>query len=241
MVAYDKKGNPVTTGDLEVGNAMIAWMLPSINPTLMQTVEGQPCFVHAGPFANIAVGQCSIVADQIGLKLFDYHVTESGFGADIGFEKFWNVKCRFSGLIPNVSVLTATVRGLKHHGVNAGALPCPPGKPVPKEYFSSAKETMKWLEEGVQNAVHHVRTIKKAGINPVVCINAFHFDSDEEHDRDSPGLRGGRRPGGGVQALAVRRRRRPGICRCGHGRLQRQAEIQVPLSQRAAPAASALS
>jgi formate--tetrahydrofolate ligase len=181
VVAYDKKGNPVTTGDLEVGNAMMAWMVPSINPTLMQSVEKQPVFVHAGPFANIAVGQSSIVSDQIGLKLFDYHVTESGFGADIGFEKFWNVKSRFSGLVPNVAVLTATVRGLKHHGVNAGALPCPPGKPVPKEYFSASKETMAWLEEGVQNAVHHVRTIKKAGINPVVCINSFHFDSDEEH------------------------------------------------------------
>jgi formate--tetrahydrofolate ligase len=181
VVAYDKKGNPVTTGDLEVGNAMMAWMVPSINPTLMQSVEKQPVFVHAGPFANIAVGQSSIVSDQIGLKLFDYHITESGFGADIGFEKFWNVKSRYSGLIPNVSVLTATVRGLKHHGVNAGALPCPPGKPVPKEYFSASKETMKWLEEGVQNAVHHVKTIKKAGINPVVCINSFHFDSDEEH------------------------------------------------------------
>jgi formyltetrahydrofolate synthetase len=181
VVCYDRAGHPITTKDLEVGNAMTAWMLPSINPTLMQTVEKQPCFVHAGPFANIAVGQSSIVADQIGLKLFDYHITESGFGADIGFEKFWNVKCRFSGLIPNVSVLTATVRGLKHHGVNSGALPCPPGKPVPKEYFSATKETLKWLEEGVENAVHHVRTIKKAGINPVVCINSFHFDSDEEH------------------------------------------------------------
>jgi formate--tetrahydrofolate ligase len=180
-VCYDRAGNPITTGDLEVGGAMTAFMVPSINPTLMQTVEGQPCFVHAGPFANIAVGQSSIVADQIGLKLFDYHITESGFGADIGFEKFWNVKCRFSGLIPHVSVLTTTVRGLKHHGVNAGALPCPPGKPVPKEYFSASPETMKWLEEGVQNAVHHIRTIKKAGINPVVCINSFHFDSDEEH------------------------------------------------------------
>ena len=128
------------------------------------------------------MGQSSIVADQIGLKLFDYHITESGFGADIGFEKFWNVKCRFSGLIPNVSVLTTTIRGLKHHGVNAGALPCPPGKPVPKEYFEATKANFKWLEDGVQNAVHHVRTIKKSGINPVVCINAFHFDSKEEHD-----------------------------------------------------------
>ena len=148
VVAYDKQGNPVTTGDLEVGNAMMAWMLPSINPTLMQTVEKQPCFVHAGPFANIAVGQSSIVADQIGLKLFDYHVTESGFGADIGFEKFWNVKCRFSGLIPHVSVLTTTIRGLKHHGVNAGALPCPPGKPVPKEYFAVHQRDLQMAGRG---------------------------------------------------------------------------------------------
>uniref|UniRef100_A0A7V4LBU9 Formate--tetrahydrofolate ligase n=1 Tax=Desulfobacca acetoxidans TaxID=60893 RepID=A0A7V4LBU9_9BACT len=181
-VCYDKQGNPITTGDLEVGNAMTAFMVPSINPTLMQSVEKQPVLIHAGPFANIAVGQSSIIADQVGLKLFDYHVTESGFGADIGFEKFWNVKCRFSGLIPQVAVLTTTVRGLKHHGVNAGALPCPPGKPVPKEYFSASKETFAWLEDGVQNAVHHIRTIKKAGINPVVCINSFHFDSKEEHD-----------------------------------------------------------
>jgi|UniRef100_A0A7C3WIE8 formyltetrahydrofolate synthetase len=181
-VCYDKQGNPITTRDLEVGNAMTAWMLPSINPTLCQSVEKQPVFVHAGPFANIAVGQSSIIADQIGLKLFDYHVTESGFGADIGFEKFWNVKCRFSGLKPHVAVLTTTVRGLKHHGVNAGALPCPPGKPIPKEYFEASPTTFKWLEDGVQNAVHHIRTIKKAGIKPVVCINAFHFDSKEEHD-----------------------------------------------------------
>ncbi|MGC2691146.1 MAG: formate--tetrahydrofolate ligase, partial [Desulfobaccales bacterium] len=181
-VCYDKKGNPITTKDLEVGGAMPAWMVPSINPTLMQSVEKQPIFVHAGPFANIAVGQSSIIADQVGLKLFDYHVTESGFGADIGFEKFWNVKCRFSGLKPHVAVLTTTVRGLKSHGVNAGSLPVPPGKPVPKEYFEATKENFKWLEDGVQNAVHHVRTIKKAGIKPVVCINAFHFDSNEEHD-----------------------------------------------------------
>ena len=99
-VCYDKKGNPVTTRDLEVGGAMTAWMVPSINPTLMQSVEKQPVFVHAGPFANIAVGQSSIVADQVGLKLFDYHVTESGFGADIGFEKFWNVKCRLAASSP---------------------------------------------------------------------------------------------------------------------------------------------
>ena len=112
-VAFDKKGNPVTTGDLEVGGAMTAWMRNTINPTLCCTVEYQPFMVHAGPFANIAVGQSSIIADRIGLKMFDYHVTESGFAADIGFEKFWNVKCRLSGLKPHVSVLTTTIRALE--------------------------------------------------------------------------------------------------------------------------------
>jgi len=115
-VAFDKKGKIVTTGDLEVGGAMTAWMRNAINHTLCSTVEYQPCMVHAGPFANIAVGQSSIIADRIGLKMFDYHVTESGFAADIGFEKFWNVKCRYSGLKPHVSVLTATIRAMKMHG-----------------------------------------------------------------------------------------------------------------------------
>ena len=177
VVGCDKKGNPVTCEDLEVAGAMTAWLREAINPNLLQSLEGQPCFVHAGPFANIAVGQSSVVADKICLKLADYHITESGFGADIGFEKFWNVKCRYSGNIPNVSVITTTVRGLKHHGVNAGALPCPPGKPIPKEYF---QENLAWLEDGIGNLLHHVRTVKKAGINPVVAINAFHSDTKAE-------------------------------------------------------------
>jgi formate--tetrahydrofolate ligase len=177
VVAYDKKGSPVTCGDLEVAGAMTAWLREAVNPNLLQSLEGQPCFVHAGPFANIAVGQSSVVADKICLKLADYHVTESGFGADIGFEKFWNVKCRASGNIPNVSVITTTIRGLKHHGVKAGALPCPPGKPIPKEYFA---ENLAWLEDGIGNLLHHIRTVKKAGINPVVAINAFHSDTEAE-------------------------------------------------------------
>jgi formyltetrahydrofolate synthetase len=177
VVAYDKQGNPVTTEDLEVAGAMTAWMRNAINPNLLQSLEGQPCFVHAGPFANIAVGQSSVVADKICLKLADYHLTESGFGADIGFEKFWNVKCRYSGNIPNVSVITATIRALKHHGVNAGALPVVPGRPIPKEYF---EENLKWLDDGMKNVIHHIGTVKKAGINPVVCINRFHTDTDEE-------------------------------------------------------------
>jgi methylenetetrahydrofolate dehydrogenase (NADP+)/methenyltetrahydrofolate cyclohydrolase/formyltetrahydrofolate synthetase len=178
-VAFDKGGKPVTAGDLEVGNAMTAFMRNTINPTLMCTAEYNPCMVHAGPFANIAVGQSSIIADRVGLKLFDYHVTESGFAADIGFEKFWNVKCRYSGNVPNVSVITTTIRALKHHGVNAGALPCPPGKPIPKEYF---EENLAWLEDGAVNLLRHIATVKKAGINPVVAINAFHHDTQAEID-----------------------------------------------------------
>lgn len=174
IVAYDRTGNPVTTTDLEVAGAMCAWMSGTINPTLMSTVEYQPCMVHAGPFANIAVGQSSIIADRIGLKMFDYHVTESGFGADIGFEKFWNVKCRLSGLVPNVSVITATIRALKMHG---GGPRVVPGRPLAEEY---RKEDLRLLEKGIPNLLHHVATVKKAGIKPVVCINAFDTDTKEE-------------------------------------------------------------
>jgi formyltetrahydrofolate synthetase len=177
VVAYDKRGKPITTEDLECAGAMTAWMREAINPNLLQSLEGQPCFVHAGPFANIAVGQSSVVADKMCLKLADYHLTESGFGADIGFEKFWNVKCRYSGNIPNVSVITTTIRALKSHGVEAGAPPCPPGKPLPEGY---SKENLPWLEDGMKNVIHHINTVKKAGINPVVCINAFHTDTEEE-------------------------------------------------------------
>ena len=173
-VAFDKNGNAVTTGDLEVGGAMTAWMRNTINPTLMSTAEYQPCMVHAGPFANIAVGQSSIIADRIGLKMFDYHVTESGFAADIGFEKFWNVKCRYSGLKPHVSVLTSTVRALKMHG---GGPRVVAGIALPPEY---TKENLGLLEKGLENMVHHINTIRKSGINPVVCINCFHTDTDAE-------------------------------------------------------------
>ncbi len=173
-VAFDKSGKPVTTGDLEVGGAMTAWMRNTINPTIMSTAEYQPCFVHAGPFANIAVGQSSIIADRLALKLFDYHVTESGFAADIGFEKFWNVKCRYSGLKPHVSVLTTTIRALKMHG---GGPKVVAGKALPEEY---TKENLALVEKGCANMVHHINTIRKAGINPVVCINCFHTDTDAE-------------------------------------------------------------
>lgn len=173
-LAFDKKGNPVTTGDLEVGGAMTAWMRNTINPTLMCTAEYQPCMVHAGPFANIAVGQSSIIADRIGLKMFDYHVTESGFAADIGFEKFWNVKCRNSGLKPHVSVLTTTIRALKMHGGGAKVIA---GLPLPEEYI---KENVGLVEKGLPNMLHLIGVIRKSGINPVVCINSFHTDTKDE-------------------------------------------------------------
>ncbi|MCL2222441.1 MAG: formate--tetrahydrofolate ligase [Oscillospiraceae bacterium] len=174
IVAYDKKGNPVTTADLEVDGAMTAWMRNTINPTLCYTVEHQPCLIHAGPFANIAIGQSSIIGDRLALKLFDYHVTESGFAADIGFEKFWNVKCRLSGLKPHVSVVVATIRALKMHG---GGPAVAPGKPLPNEY---TQENLELLEKGSTNLFFHINNVKKSGITPVVCINKFHTDTDAE-------------------------------------------------------------
>ena len=173
-VAFDKRGDPVTTSDLEVAGAMCAWMRNTVNPTLCSTGEYQPCMVHAGPFANIAVGQSSIVGDRVGLKLFDYHVTESGFGADIGFEKFWNVKCRYSGLKPHVSVLTTTIRALKMHGGGTSVIP---GLPLPDEY---TRENLRLVENGLCNLIHHIHIVRKSGMNPVVCVNRFTSDTRDE-------------------------------------------------------------
>jgi formate--tetrahydrofolate ligase len=174
VVAYDKKGSEVTTADLEVDGAMTAWMVDAINPNLLQTIEGQPVFVHAGPFANIAVGQSSIIADMLGTRLGEYHITESGFGADIGFEKFWNIKCRMSGLVPNAVVIVATVRALKMHG---GGPTVKPGIPLAEEY---TKENLQLVEKGCENLIAHIETVKKSGVRPVVCINSFHTDTKAE-------------------------------------------------------------
>ena len=174
IVAYDRAGVPVTTADLQVDGAMTAWMVEAAKPNLIQTIEGQPVFVHAGPFANIALGQSSVTADLVGLKLSDYHVTESGFGADIGYEKFWNLKCHYSGLAPDAAVVVATVRALKSHG---GAPAPRPGRPLPDEY---RKENVGFVEAGCCNLLHHIRTVKKSGVRPVVCINAFVGDTRAE-------------------------------------------------------------
>jgi len=174
IVAYNKHEKPVTTADLDVDGAMCAWMIEAINPNLLQTLEGQPVLVHAGPFANISIGQSSIIADKVGLKLADYVVTESGFGADIGFEKFCNIKCRTSGITPAAAVVVATIRALKCHG---GA-PIPvPGKPLPHEY---GQANVGWVETGCENLLHHINVVKSSGISPVVCINIFQSDTKEE-------------------------------------------------------------
>ena len=174
VLAVDKQGNDVTAADLEVDGAMSAWMVNAINPNLLQTIEGQPVFVHAGPFANIAIGQSSILADRLGLRLSDYLVTESGFGADIGFEKFWNLKCRFSGLTPNAVVIVATIRALKMHG---GGPTVKPGIALDEVY---QKENLGLLEAGCTNLVAHIETVKKSGVRPVVCINSFYTDTVDE-------------------------------------------------------------
>lgn len=174
VVAYSKTGKEITTADLEVDGAMTAWMLDAINPNLIQTIEGQPVFVHAGPFANIAIGQSSIIADMLGTRLAEYHITESGFGADVGFEKFWNLKCRLSGLRPNAAVIVATIRALKMHG---GGPAVKPGAALSEEY---TKENLALVEKGCENLLAHIEIVKKSGIKPIVCINSFSSDTKSE-------------------------------------------------------------
>jgi len=176
VLARDRSGNDITTADLEVDGAMTAWMVDALMPNLLQTIEGQPVFVHAGPFANIAIGQSSVIADLVGTRLADYHVTESGFGTDIGYEKFWNLKCRLSGLKPDAVVIVATVRALKMHG---GGPPVKPGARLDEAYI---KENLALLEKGCENLVAHIDIVKKSGIKPIVCINSFHSDTPAEQE-----------------------------------------------------------
>ena len=176
IVAYSKSGAPVTTRDLEVDGAMCALLVNAIKPTLMQSIEGQPMFVHAGPFANIAIGQNSVVADRLACALGDYVVTESGFASDMGFEKFWNIKCRCSGLKPDAVVLVATVRALKAHG---GAPAVKAGLPLDPVY---THEDLELLGKGCDNLLAHIDIIRRAGIQPVVCLNAFYTDTPKERD-----------------------------------------------------------
>jgi formyltetrahydrofolate synthetase len=174
VVATNKKGEAVTAEDIGAAGAMTVLMKDAIKPTLMQTLEGTPAFVHAGPFANIAHGNSSIIADKIALKLADYVVTESGFGADIGMEKFFNIKCRYSGLIPHCVVLVATVRALKMHG---GGPKVTAGKPLDPAY---SEENLGLLEAGLPNLQAHIENAKRFGIPVVVAVNSFKDDTPAE-------------------------------------------------------------
>jgi methylenetetrahydrofolate dehydrogenase (NADP+) / methenyltetrahydrofolate cyclohydrolase / formyltetrahydrofolate synthetase len=167
-------GEPVTAEDLGVAGALTVLMKDAIMPNLMQTLEGTPAFVHAGPFANIAHGNSSIVSDQIALKLADYVITESGFGADIGMEKFMDIKCRYSGLVPDVVVLVATIRALKMHG---GGPKVVAGKPLDRAY---TEENLGLLEAGMPNMIRHIENALRFGVPVVVAVNSFATDTDAE-------------------------------------------------------------
>ncbi len=174
VIGLDRKGNPVNLEQIGVAGAVTVLLRDALMPTLMQTLEGQPAFVHAGPFANIAHGNSSIIADRIALKVADYVVTESGFGADIGMEKFFDIKCRYSGLIPNAVVLVATVRALKMHG---GGPKVTPGAPLDKAY---TEENLPLLEAGLGNLGVHIRNALRFGIPVVVAVNGFATDTPAE-------------------------------------------------------------
>jgi methylenetetrahydrofolate dehydrogenase (NADP+)/methenyltetrahydrofolate cyclohydrolase/formyltetrahydrofolate synthetase len=174
VIGTNRAGEAITAEDLGVAGAMTVLMRDAIKPNLMQTLEGTPVFVHAGPFANIAHGNSSIIADQIALKLADYVVTESGFGADIGMEKFFDIKCRYSGLIPNVVVLVATVRALKMHGGGPKVIA---GKPLAPEY---QEENLELLRAGLGNMQRHIKNALGFGIPVVVAVNSFATDTQAE-------------------------------------------------------------
>ncbi len=176
VIGTNHAGEAITCEDIGVAGAMTVLMKDAIKPTLMQTLEGTPAFVHAGPFANIAHGNSSIIADKIALKLADYVVTESGFGADIGMEKFFNIKCRYSGLIPHCVVMVATVRALKMHG---GGPKVSAGRPLAPEY---TEENLELLEAGMVNLEAHIKNAKAFGISVVVAVNSFKDDTQAEVD-----------------------------------------------------------
>ena len=174
VIGTDTKKNPITTEDLGVAGAMTVLMKDALMPNLLQTLEEQAAFVHAGPFANIAHGNSSVMADQIGIKLGEFLLTESGFGSDMGMEKFFDIKCRASGLIPNVVVVVATVRALKMHG---GGPKVVAGRPLDKAY---TEENLALLEKGAANLQAHIGIARKFGVPVVVAINAFPTDTPAE-------------------------------------------------------------
>ncbi len=174
VIGQSRQGEPITADDLGVAGALTVLMKDTIKPNLMQTLEGTPVLVHAGPFANIAHGNSSIMADKIALKLADFVITESGFGADMGMEKFFDIKCRYSGNIPSVVVLVATVRALKMHG---GGPKVSAGAPLAPEYID---ENLELVEKGAANLLAHASIAQKFGVPVVVAVNRFPTDTDAE-------------------------------------------------------------
>lgn len=176
VVAYDKNKKPITAEDIKAAGAATVLLRDAIKPNLMQTLENTPAIVHCGPFANIAHGNSSVLADMIAMKCADYVLTESGFGADIGAEKFFDIKCRASGLVPNAAVLVVTVRALKAH---TGKYKIVPGKPLDP---ALTQENIADIEVGAANMIRHIENLRKFGVNPVVAINVFATDTDAEID-----------------------------------------------------------
>jgi methylenetetrahydrofolate dehydrogenase (NADP+)/methenyltetrahydrofolate cyclohydrolase/formyltetrahydrofolate synthetase/formate--tetrahydrofolate ligase len=177
VIGADKSGKLITAEDLSMAGAMAVLLKDAIKPNLMQTLEGQPAFVHTGPFANIAHGNSSILADRMARKLSDYVVTEAGFGADIGLEKFFNIKCRASGMAPNCVVMVATIRALKMHGGGPRVIP---GKAMPPEYV---QENLGLLEKGLCNLRRNIEIARDFGAPVVVAINQFKYDTPAEIER----------------------------------------------------------
>ena len=175
VVGYDRSGSPVTAEDLQTAGAMAVIMRDAVKPNLMQTLENTPVLVHAGPFGNIATGNSSVVADLVALRCSDYVVTEAGFGADMGAERFFNIKCRISGQHPDAAVLVATVRALKAH---SGAFKIVAGRPLPPELLAEGPDD---VAAGAANLVKQIENIRIHGVSPVVAINAFPTDFASEH------------------------------------------------------------
>ncbi|MDH7483938.1 MAG: formate--tetrahydrofolate ligase [Spirochaetales bacterium] len=175
VLALDRQGKPITAEDLQVAGAMAILLKDAIHPNILQTLEEQLAFVHAGPFGNIAHGNSSVLADLVASRVADYVVTESGFGADMGFEKFMDIKCRTSGLMPDAVVIVATVRAIKMHG---GGPKVVPGKPLSSAY---TQENLELVRAGVENLKAHIGIVRKFGLPAVVAINAFPTDTEAEH------------------------------------------------------------
>ncbi len=175
VVGYDTGGRAVTADDIGAAGAMSVILKDAVKPNLLQTLENTPAIIHAGPFGNIATGNSSVIADRLGIHLCDYLITEAGFGADMGAERFFNIKCRVSGLVPDAAVLVATVRALKAH---SGRHRIVAGKPLPAEML---KENPDDVRAGLANLLKQIDNVKAHGVSPVVAINAFPGDFASEH------------------------------------------------------------